>query len=480
MQSTPASTGKSIFKGSRGRQICGPLFSCREQIMDTIAAISTPNAPGGIAMIRISGSDALRVAGRVFQPVNGQTVTQMRGYTCAYGSVSDSGTVLDDAVLTVFRAPHSFTGEDTAEITCHGGLYVTKRILQLVFDAGAKPAGPGEFTKRAFLNGKISLTQAEAVMDVIRAEGEFALRQATIAREGRLGMEMRGLTDSLISTLAALSYWLDDAEETPPELERDTLLRKLKDIQEHMFSLSDHYQNGRILREGIRTVLLGLPNAGKSSVMNWLCGSERSIVTAIPGTTRDVVREYIKTGDFTLVLSDTAGIRETENEIEAIGIAQAKREAEQADLILYVIDASQGLSDYDRNLLDELKEQPLIVLWNKTDLTSEQAPELPFPVVECAAPTEHGTEKLTDVLTNLFSEIQFSGVPSVMNERQNLLIRSAAEHLGRAISGLEQDVPLDLLFTDLELAGKKLEEIEGEHISEETVEAVFSRFCVGK
>ncbi|MBQ5334955.1 MAG: tRNA uridine-5-carboxymethylaminomethyl(34) synthesis GTPase MnmE [Oscillospiraceae bacterium] len=448
--------------------------------MNTIAAISTPNAAGGIAMIRISGSEALTVAERVFQPVNGKKITEMQGYTCVYGSVSENGTVLDDAVLTVFRAPHSFTGEDTAEITCHGGIYVTKRILSLVYAAGASPAGPGEFTKRAFLNGKMSLTQAEAVMDVIRAEGEYALRQASMAREGRLGTEMRALSGQLVSLLAALSYWMDDAEEEPPELDHSTMLKTLNDMQERMFALSNHYRDGRILREGIRTVLLGLPNAGKSSVMNWLCGSERSIVTAIPGTTRDVVREYIRIDDFTLVLSDTAGIRETGNEIEAIGIAQAKRESDQADLILYVIDASAGFSDYDRMLLNELEGRHVVVLWNKTDLTENPPPQLPFPVVECSAPSETDTRKLSSVLTDLFSEIRFSAVPSVMNERQNQLILKSAEHIGNAINGLEQNIPLDLLYTDLELAAKQLEEIEGEHIAEETVETVFSKFCVGK
>ena len=448
--------------------------------MDTIAAISTPNAAGGIAMIRISGRDALNVAEAVFQPLNGRRVTQMDGYTCAYGTVTENNTVLDDAVLTVFRAPHSYTGEDTAEITCHGGIYVTKRILQLVFAAGASPAGPGEFTKRAFLNGKLSLTQAEAVMEVIQAEGEYALRQASVAREGKLGKEMRGITDQLVSLLAALSYWMDDAEEEPPELEHDTLMQNLKDIKEHMFSLSRHYQNGRILREGIKTVLLGLPNAGKSSVMNWLCGSERSIVTSIPGTTRDVVREYIRLDDFTLVLSDTAGIRETGNEIEAIGITQAKRETDEADLILYVVDAAAGLSEYDRNLLKELKDRRVVVLWNKTDLTEAEAPELPYLVVECSAPNERNTKKLSDVLTKLFSEIQFSGVPSVMNERQNQLIIKASGFLDSALQGLSQNVPLDLLYTDLELAAKQLQEIEGEHIADDTVDAVFSKFCVGK
>ena len=249
--------------------------------MHTIAAISTPEAPGGIAMIRISGDQAIQIAEHIFASYNHLTISEMTGYTCAYGNILDKGERIDDVVPTVFRAPHSFTGEDTVEITCHGGLYVSKRILRLLFQNGAKPAEAGEFTKRAFMNGKMSLSQAEAVMDIISADGEAALKQANLAKDGYLGRQMSDIADRLIDFMSALAYWMDDAEECPPELERDTLSASLNEIKQQLDQLASDYQNGRIIREGIQTVLLGRPNAGKSSVMNWLCGTDRSIVTDI-------------------------------------------------------------------------------------------------------------------------------------------------------------------------------------------------------
>ena len=291
--------------------------------MNTIAAISTPNAVGGIAMIRISGEDAIAAASKIFVPAGNVKVTEMRGYTCAYGWIADGDRRLDDVVLTVFRAPHSYTGEDTVEITCHGGIFLSKQILSLLLHCGCEPAGAGEFTKRAFLNGKLSLSQAEAVMDVIRADGDAALRQANLAKQGKLHERMFLISERLVDMMSAFAYWLDDAEEMPPELERSSLLQELSALHAELRQMSADYQNGRILREGIRTVLLGRPNAGKSSVMNWLCGMQRSIVTDIAGTTRDVITEQVKIGDFTLLLSDTAGLRETENAIESIGVSQA-------------------------------------------------------------------------------------------------------------------------------------------------------------
>ncbi len=448
--------------------------------METIAAISTPNAPGGIAMIRISGDRALDVAAAVFQPVGAQKVKEMRGYSCAYGYVYDGDERLDDVILTVFRAPHSYTGEDTAEITCHGGIYLSKRILRLIFAAGAAAAGPGEFTKRAFLNGKMSLTQAEAVMDVIAAEGEAALRQAETAREGRLGREMQRASEELVSLLAALAYWMDDAEEFPPELEHSALIAKITQIRDNLTSLSANYDNGRMVREGIRTVFLGLPNAGKSSLMNLLCGSRRSIVTDIPGTTRDIVREYVKINEFTLILSDTAGIRESADEIEAIGVADAMHEAEQADLIFYVIDSTNSASEYDRELLNQLNGRRVLVLWNKTDRTETPPPDLPFPVLPTNALDVSTTDTIYHALHEMFADACFSNQPCVMNERQNQLVLQAISALSSVLTALKQNAPLDMLFFDLESAANLLEQIEGTNVSDSVLDEVFSKFCVGK
>ena len=447
--------------------------------MDTIAAVSTPHAVGGIAMIRMSGPDALAIADRIFRGMNETKVTEMRGYSCAYGRVCDGEEIIDDVVLTVFRAPHSYTGEDTVEITCHGGIYLTNLILHILLRQGAEPAGAGEFTKRAFLNGKLSLSQAEAVMDVIEADGITALRQANLAKEGRLSRQMQETTDSITKILSALAYWLDDAEEFPPELSHETLSAQIRGIYDKIHAMLAHYQDGRILRGGIRTVLLGLPNAGKSSVMNWLCGMNRSIVTNIAGTTRDVVTEHVKIGEYTLLLSDTAGIRDTENEIEAIGIQQAIHALDTSDLVLYVLDANAGLTHHDLEMLEKCKGHKTIVLWNKTDLSDADVPELNLPVVACSAIRDEEFDGLLSALKQVFPQPD-SVQPTVINERQFLLLQNAETHILRAQELLEENGEPDLLSVDLESAARKLAEIEGADVTQATIDGVFSRFCVGK
>jgi tRNA modification GTPase len=326
----------------------------------------------------------------------------------------------------------------------------------------------------------MSLTQAEAVMDVIAAEGEAALRQAEIAREGRLGREMQQASAELVSLLAAFAYWMDDAEEFPPELEHAALTAKLTQIRDHLVFLSANYDNGRMVREGIRTVFLGLPNAGKSSLMNLLCGSRRSIVTDIPGTTRDIVREYVKINEFTLILSDTAGIRESADEIEAIGVADAMHEAEQADLIFYVIDSTNNITEYDCELLKQLSGKRVLILWNKMDQSEVSAPELHFPVLMTNAHDVSTTEAIYHALQNMFADACFSGHPCVMNERQNQLVVQAISALTSVLTALKQDAPLDMLFFDLESAANNLKQIDGADVSESVLDEVFSRFCVGK
>lgn len=448
--------------------------------MKTIAAISTPNAVGGIAMIRISGDMALPFAEKIFRPAGKTKVTEMRGYSCAYGYIFDNEEYLDDVVLTVFRAPHSYTGEDTVEITCHGGIYVTKLIISLLFRIGAEPAGPGEFTKRAFLNGKLSLSQAEAVMSVIQADGAAALRQANLAKDGSLGKRMAEISDTLVETMSAIAYWLDDAEEFPPELEHSTLIGMLFEIDERLKSMSAQYQNGRVFREGIRTVLLGKPNAGKSSVMNWLCGTDRSIVTDIAGTTRDVITEQVKIDEFTLLLSDTAGLRETTNEIESIGILQAYRTLDTADLVLYVIDAGVGAASDDLVFISQNQNRRMIVLWNKTDLTKAKPPHVQVPVLECSAIRGDTTHDFAALLREYFAVSTADNQSVVINERQNALVLRADELICEAIALIRDDHPLDMIYTLLEEAAHKLREINGEQVTEDVIDGVFSKFCVGK
>lgn len=447
--------------------------------MKTIAAISTPDAAGGIAMIRISGAESIRIADEIFTAANHMKVSEMRGYSCAYGTVSENGERLDDVVLTLFRAPHSYTGEDTVEITCHGGIYLTKRILMTVYLHGAEPAAAGEFTKRAFLNGKLTLSQAEAVMDVIQADGDMALRQANYVKAGKLGREMQQISDVLVDLMSAFAYWLDDAEECPPELERSGLTEKLRGIESQLREMSSRYQNGLVLRSGIRTVLLGKPNAGKSSVMNWLCGTNRSIVTDIAGTTRDVVTEQVKIGAFTLLLSDTAGLRDTENAIESIGISQAYQALDTADLVLYVVDASLGMTPEDSEILTRCKNRRLILLWNKTDLTDADPPELDLPCLTLSAIQEQSTVRLENLLRDAFHAEDASGA-APLNERQNLLICKAAEAVAAAIDAAQCSDELDMIYADLELAASYLREFDGGDVTDDVIDGVFSKFCVGK
>ncbi|MBQ8920885.1 MAG: tRNA uridine-5-carboxymethylaminomethyl(34) synthesis GTPase MnmE [Oscillospiraceae bacterium] len=447
--------------------------------MSTIAAISTPQAVGGIAMIRMSGEDALAIAEQVFVAANHTKVTEMRGYTCAYGYIRNADERIDDVVLTVFRAPHSYTGEDTVEITCHGGIYLTNEILHLLLMKGAVPAEPGEFTKRSFLNGKLSLSQAEAVMDVIEADGRAALHQANLVKDGRLSRQMREVTDQIVGILSALAYWMDDAEEFPPELEASGLSAQIRGIYEKLSEMAEHYQDGKILKNGIRTVLLGRPNAGKSSVMNWLCGENRSIVTDIPGTTRDVITESVKIGPYLLVLSDTAGIRETENKIESIGIEQAMRTLDTADLVLYVVDSVSGLTPEDEQVLTACRGHHVLILWNKIDLCGNDPGEIDFPVVQCAAISEDSLAKMEDALREVFPVVS-GNQPSVINERQFRLLSQANFRIREAISLLESGGELDMVAGELEQAARFLSEIDGKDISRETIDGVFSRFCVGK
>lgn len=448
--------------------------------MSTIAAVSTPPAVGGIAMIRISGPDALQIAERMFLSKTGKKPTEMKGYTCAYGEITAGDERIDDVVLTVYHAPHSYTGEDTVEITCHGGLYVSKRILGLLYQNGAEPAGAGEFTKRAFLNGKLSLSQAEAVMDVIHADGEAALRQANYAREGRLGRQMQAICSELTELLSAMTYWMDDAEEYPAELEPERLRTQIQRIYAQISDMASRYEDGRMLREGIRTVLLGLPNAGKSTVMNWLCGTQKSIVTEYAGTTRDVITEQVRIGAFTLLLSDTAGIRETDHPIEIIGIEQAYHALDDADLVLYTVDAACGMTAADRDALAKCGARHVIVLWNKTDLSHCPPPDCDYPVIPIAAIDEPPFADLEAALQRYLGDVYTGGCISALNERQQAALTSVQAHLQAAILLLENDAPVDLLCSELELAADRLSEIDGKHVAEDVIEGVFSKFCVGK
>lgn len=454
-------------------------------ILSTIAAISTPDSPGGIAVIRISGEDAVNIAEKIFKPYGGKKVSDMEGYTCAYGIAHDGGERLDDCILTIFRAPHSYTGEDTAELSCHGGIYVTRRILRTILRNGADTAEPGEFTKRAYLNGKFDLTQAEAVMEIISAKGERELKMAENLREGAAFRRARACSDILVRILGDLAAWADYPEEDIPAVEPENLIRDLTDVRLKLSSLVENYDCGRILREGISTAIVGRPNVGKSTLFNCLSGCERSIVTNIAGTTRDVIEETVSLGDIVLRLSDTAGIHETDDIIEGIGIDIAEKTAQSAELVIAVFDGSSPLSVDDYSLIEKVRDMKCVAVINKSDEDSVIEDEILrdkfIHLVYISAKENTGIEKLRSEIENVFS-INESTVNSVCaaNERQKRCIDSALMCVDNSIEALESGELLDAVNILIDEAEQHLLELTGERITNAVVDNVFSRFCVGK
>lgn len=453
--------------------------------MTTIAAIATPNAPGGIAVIRISGERAFEVAEKIFVPAGDKKVADMRGYTCAYGEAFDGEERLDDCILTVFRAPHSFTGEDTAEISCHGGIYVTRRILRAALANGAVMAQAGEFTKRAFLNGKIDLTQAESVMDIISAKGERELKMAENIREGAAYKAVRKISDSLMNMLGSLAAWTDYPDEDIPEVEPETMRTELENIRAELESLIRNYDSGRILREGVSTVIVGRPNVGKSTLFNALSGCERSIVTDIAGTTRDAVEETVKLGDVTLRLMDTAGIRETSDKIEEIGVNIAQKAIESAELVIAVFDGSEKMSDDDVNIINKINFNNSVAVVNKNDLSTVidiTELEKHFKhIVYLSAKENSGTDELCACIEDIFrlNEPFFNDV-TVANERQKKCVDVCLENVEKAVEAIECGEMLDAVNVLIDYAEQSLLELIGEKITDAVVDEVFSRFCVGK
>lgn len=453
--------------------------------MTTIAAIATPNAPGGIAVIRISGERAFEVAEKIFVPAGDKKVADMRGYTCAYGEAFDGEERLDDCILTVFRAPHSFTGEDTAEISCHGGIYVTRRILRAALANGAVMAQAGEFTKRAFLNGKIDLTQAESVMDIISAKGERELKMAENIREGAAYKAARKISDRLMNMLGSLAAWTDYPDENIPEVEPETMRTELENIRAELESLIRNYDSGRILREGVSTVIVGRPNVGKSTLFNALSGCERSIVTDIAGTTRDALEETVKLGDVTLRLMDTAGIRETSDKIEEIGVNIAQKAIESAELVIAVFDGSEKMSDDDVNIINKINFNNSVAVVNKNDLSTvidiTELEKYFKHIVYLSAKENSGTDELCACIEDIFrlNEPFFNDV-TVANERQKKCVDVCLENVEKAVEAIECGEMLDAVNVLIDYAEQSLLELIGEKITDAVVDEVFSRFCVGK
>ncbi len=451
--------------------------------METIAAIATPHGTGGVAVIRISGPCAITRADEIFRSLHGRKPSEMAGYTCAYGQILRGSEVLDDCVLTVFRAPHSYTGEDVVEISCHGGRFLTQKILRTVLSDEVRLAEAGEFTKRAFLNGKLSLTQAEAVADLISASGENAVKCARSLRDGATFRRISGFSGILLELLSDLAVWADYPDEDIPSVDGAALEARLTALLADMQKLLATYDYGRIVREGLHTVIAGKPNVGKSTLFNALNGFERSIVTDIAGTTRDVVEEQIRIGGYALRLSDTAGVHDTDERIEKIGVEKSLAFVQNADLVLAVFDISRPLEEDDMSLLEHLPKDWTITVCNKTDLGKVWSPQ------------EHGFTNIVEISAKMLDNMEhlekavaeFAGrmeVPAedgmIANERQRTCLSDAITAVQEALDALQMGLAYDAVTVSLEGAADALLQLTGERITDAVVDAVFTRFCVGK
>ena len=428
----------------------------------TIAAISTAQGEGGIGVIRVSGDGAIEIADKVFKNINNKKIKDMKGYTAAFGSIVFEGEKLDEAVALVFRAPHSYTGEDVVELSCHGGMYITKQVLRAVLEAGAVPAEAGEFTKRAFLNGKLDLTEAEAVIDIISAKSKSAARSAICVKEGALRKKITEVKDDLLSLTAHLSAWADYPEEDIAEVSDEDILVTCERAEFTLKRLLDTYDSGQAVKQGIDTVIAGRPNVGKSTLMNLLSGTEKSIVTDIPGTTRDVVEDTVLIGDVILRLSDTAGLRDTDDAVEKIGVDRARKKLSQCGLLLAVFDNSRELDSDDLELIEMSREVPTVIVY-------------------VSAANGEGREDIINAVEKIAGTQNLNPSEGILsNERQRSNVYNALNSVREAKAAVETGMTFDAVTVSLEDAISELLEMTGEKTSDEVIDRVFHNFCVGK
>ena len=453
---------------------------------ETIAAISTGMTNSGIGIIRISGPDALDIADRVYR--GKANIKNADSHTIHYGHISDGQETVDEVLVMVMKAPRTFTGEDTVEINCHGGVYVMKRVLETILKNGARAAEPGEFTKRAFLNGRIDLSQAEAVIDVINSENEYALQSSVSQLKGNIKYKINNIRNKIIYNTAFIESALDDPEHYSLDGYSDQLLAISEEIISELQELIRSSDNGRVMKEGINTVIVGKPNAGKSSLLNVLSGYERAIVTDIEGTTRDILEEQIRLGDLSLNVIDTAGIRRTEDAVEKIGVDRAREYAEKADLIIYVADASRELDENDEQILDMIRNKKTVILLNKSDLdpviTAEMIKEKAgdIPIISASAKEEQGIQELEETVEKMFltGTISFNDQIYITNVRQKNALVSASESMKKVVESIGAGMPEDFFSIDLMDAYETLGSITGESAGEDLVNEIFSKFCMGK
>ncbi|MEG9298438.1 tRNA uridine-5-carboxymethylaminomethyl(34) synthesis GTPase MnmE [Mangrovibacillus sp. Mu-81] len=459
--------------------------------LDTIAAISTPMGEGAIAIVRLSGDEAFDIGAKVFRGMKGTSMKEFASHTIHYGHIIDPDTeqVVEEVMVSVMRGPKTFTREDIIEINCHGGLVSVNKVLQLVLKHGARLAEPGEFTKRAFLNGRIDLSQAEAVMDLIRAKTDRAMNVALNQMEGRLSKLIRKLRQEILETLAHVEVNIDYPEyDDVEEMTHGVLMEKSKHVRDEIDKLIQTSEQGKILREGLSTVIIGRPNVGKSSLLNSLVHENKAIVTDIPGTTRDVIEEYVNVRGVPLRLVDTAGIRETEDIVERIGVERSRQVLKEADLILLVLNYADELTHEDEQLFEAVKGMDVIVIVNKTDLPQQidlnKVRELSneHPLVTTALLEEEGIDELEEAISSLFfaGSIESGDITYVSNSRHIALLNQASQAINEAINSVEMGTPIDIAQIDLTRTWELLGEIIGDSVHESLIDQLFSQFCLGK
>lgn len=463
------------------------MATSADAVYETISAISTPPGEGGISIVRLSGDQALTIANRVFQ---GPDLHKVKTHTIHYGHIVDpeSHEELDEVMVTVMRAPKTYTREDIVEINCHGGIVVTNKVLQLILAAGARMAEPGEFTKRAFLNGRIDLTQAESVMDLIRAKTDSALQVALQQLDGNLHHLIKNLRQDILQVLAQVEVNIDYPEYDEDELTAQMLREKAEQVQDRIATLLQTASQGKILREGLATAIIGRPNVGKSSLLNYLLHEDKAIVTDIAGTTRDVLEEYVNVRGVPLKLIDTAGIHATDDKIEKIGVARSKKALENADLVILVLNASEKLTPADRELLKLTQDRKRLIILNKADLKMKttasdlQALGVQTPPLVASVLTQQGLSAIEQEIKDRF----FGGIENrqqdilVSNNRQIGLLKQAQSDLRAVLAGLDQQMPVDLVQIDMTSCWEHLGEITGESTPDELITQLFSQFCLGK
>ena len=454
---------------------------------DTIAAIATAMSSSGIGIVRISGEEAVLVADRIFEMKNHKKLSEMPTHTIHYGHIHDEDEVIDEVMVLLMRGPKSYTREDTVEIDCHGGVYVMKRILETVIRHGARPAEPGEFTKRAFLNGRIDLSQAESVIDVIYSKNDFALKSSLSQLSGSVSEKIRDIRGTVLHEIAFIESALDDPEHISLEGYPEQLSEIVSGVADKIEKLLANSDNGKMLKEGISTVIVGKPNAGKSSLLNTLVGEEKAIVTDIAGTTRDVLEEQINLNGVLLNVIDTAGIRDTEDVVEKIGVERAKKYLKDADLVIYVVDTSTALDENDAEIMELLRDRHTIILLNKSDLkqittVEEVRKHLDKTMIPISAKEQTGIDMLEKEIKEMFfsGKVTFNDEVYITNIRQKTALQEALRSLKLVQQSIEDDMPEDFYSIDLMNAYEELGTIIGEAVEDDLVNEIFSKFCMGK